>query len=203
MELQQSSSLHKCPTQRDTPSPALPLPQLYERLNFACHGLPQLLERWLHSWRARQSVSCSIASGARVVIRYTLYLAWLMLLTSSCQAQSIKALLPSKRTSFWLRSTQTPSRPPWTRERRPTSLSRNNRQEKRFCSFAALSVPTDIMPEANTDLLFAAAMPKEEIGALDFLKVFGVKFKQSLHHAYGLFALCTLCSDSQTVMDVE
>lgn len=62
------------------------------------------------------------------------------------------------------------------------------------------------MPEASTDLLFAAAMPKEEIGALDFLKVFGAKIKlltQSLHRAHDSFALCALCSDSQTVMDVE
>ena len=115
-----------------------------------------------------------IALGPQVSIRHTPHCARLMIPSLSCQEQSITAPLTSIYKSF--RSTQrfqTPSRPPRTRKGRPTSSLRNNRRFKSFCPLAALSEATDIMPEASTDLLFAAAMPKEEIGALDFLKVFG------------------------------
>ena len=105
-----------------------------------------------------------------------LYRARLMILSLSCQAQWIKAPLPNKRTSlFAFRSTQrfqTPSRHSWTHNLGPSSPLRFDWRCKSFLPFVAVSAA---MPEASTDLLFAAAMPKEEIGALDFLKVFSAR----------------------------
>ena len=162
--------------------------------------LPQLPERWLHALAQYSSGSfvCSFAPGAGVRNRYILDRARLMILSLSCQVQSLKSPLPGKTTSFWFRSTQrlqTHSRLPRTRRAQPTSPSPFTRPFRGFCSSAAFAVANEVMPDASTeDMLFAAAMPKEEIGALEFLKVVKARLHQSgcftLHMPHVRFAPC-------------
>ena len=55
----------------------------------------------------------------------------------------------------------------------------------------------------GADMLFAAAMPKEEIGALAFLKVLRARAYMFLYIRISQLELYTFCSNSQRVMDVE
>lgn len=136
------------------------------------------------SWQARKvvlRVQLRLAHGYQLP---TLYRARLMILSLSCQAQSIQRTpLPHKRTSFWFRSTQrfqTHTRSPArTRRGHHRSPLPFNRPCRSFGLFAASAVDNDSMPEVSTDMLFAAAMPKEEIGALEFLKVLQVGYSSS------------------------
>lgn len=137
----------------------------------------------LGRWQARKvalRVQLRPAHGTSCHIPYR---ARLMILSLSCQAQTIQTSLPHKRTSLWFRSTQrfqthtrSPARTRRGHHRSPIPFYRPCRS---FGPFAASSEDKDSMPEVTTDMLFAAAMPKEEIGALDFLKVLQVGFSSS------------------------
>ena len=100
-----------------------------------------------------------------------------MILSLTCHSRSICSLQPQNQTRCVFRSrsrstyrSQTHSKPSWTLGLRfANTLSDPQSTAKR--SSAASAVATDTMPDTQQDLLFAAAMPKEEIGALEFLKV--------------------------------
>lgn len=99
----------------------------------------------------------------------------LMIVASLVPVQLNKGL-PVFTGTLRLRSTQslhTATTPGVTRNRAIGRRPRTVKEHQRTIS-AALSddpVTTDNMPEAQSSMLFAAAMPKEEIGALAFLKV--------------------------------
>ena len=98
----------------------------------------------------------------------------LMIVASLVPVQLNKGL-PVFTGTLRLRSTQSlhPALTPGVTRNRAIGRRPRTVKEHQHTISAALSdlVTTDNMPEAQSSMLFAAAMPKEEIGALAFLKV--------------------------------